>query len=467
MYLARFEGPDGEYVQAAALVVPSAAAAVRHERSWDLVARQLSAAARIPRATVAHRVTFDPAAGLRHTLALTAPAGQERALREIVARLTRLDAAFGEALSLPQDQRERDSWFEHVGPLRLCPSAETFAVGSVPLACDFKVADVLDELLIDASVGGYALSYQLHVRAADVSAEAVRAARKSMLALREVPGIPQALLDRQEQLARCLGDANALCEEYVVVDTPEAARSVEALLGDRFAAEYGPLGYPASPFHFQPDVHEDALSICVHTHDIEPWEAVPLCGIAVSATERDRLLAWAPSPRLRSLALAGARAAISAETPECALTESDVAAAPRPYDGMQPFAFVSYKRQDFARIVPILRLVQGLGMPVWYDRGIPGGAEWDEIIEDRLSRARFVMLFASDAAVASKYVRREVKYADALDRPILSVLLEDATLGHGLRMLLTQYQMLDARAHDFAVRLKDAVAHLAPGAAAT
>jgi hypothetical protein len=467
MYLARFEGPDGEYVQAAALVVPSAAGAVRHERSWDLVARQLSAAARIPRATVAHRVTFDPVAGLRHTLALTAPADQEHALREIVARLTRLDAASGGALSLPQDQRERDSWFEHPGALRVCPSAETFSVGSVTLACDFRVADALDDLLIDASVGGYRLSYQLHVRSADIPAESVRVARKSMLALRELPGIPRALLDRQEQLARGLGEANALCEEYVVVDSPEAARSVEALLGDRFAAQFGPLGYPASPFRFQPGVHGDALSICVHTHDIEPWEAVQLCGIAVSATERDRLLAWAPSPRLRSLAPAGPRVVPGAEAPECALGESDVAAAPRPYDGVQPFAFVSYKRQDFGRIVPILRLVEGLGMPVWYDRGIPGGAEWDEIIEDRLSRASFVMLFASDAAVASKYVRREVKFADALDRPILSVLLEDAALGHGLHMLLTQYQMLDARAHDFAVQLKGAVAHLAPGGVAT
>jgi hypothetical protein len=467
MYLARFEGQNGDYVQAAALVVPSPGAASRSGWFWDLVARQLSAAARIPHATVAHRVTFDPAGGLRHALALTAPAGQERALREIIARLTRLDAAFGDAISLPQDQRDRDSWFEHVGPLRLCPSAETFAVGSVPLACDFKVADVLDELLIDASVGGYALSYQLHVRAADVSAEAVRAARKSMLALREVPGIPQALLDRQEQLARCLGDANALCEEYVVVDTPEAARSVEALLGDRFGAEYGPLGYPAEPFHFQPDGHEDALSLGVHTHDIEPWAPVPLCGVAVSGPERDRLLAWSPSARLRSLALPVAPAGFTGETSDCALSAAELAAAPGPCDGRQPFAFVSYKRQDFARIVPILRLVQELGVPVWYDRGIPGGAEWDEVIEDHVSRARFVMLFASDAAVASKYVRREVKYADALDRPILSVLLEDAALGHGLRMLLTQYQMLDARAHDFAVQLKDAVAHLAPGGVAT
>ena len=467
MYLARFEGQDGEYVQAAALVVPSAGATSRRERFWDLVARQLSVAARIPRATIAHRVTFEPASGLRHLLAVTAPAEEERGLREIVARLTRLDAAFGDALSLPLDQRERDSWFGHPGAQRVCPSAETFAVGSVPLACDFRVADALDDLLIDASVGGYTLSYQVHVRAAGIPSEWIRTARKSMLALRDVPGIPQALVDRQEQLGRRLGEADALCEEYLVVDSPEAARSVQALLGERFDAAYGPLGYPAAPFDFQPDVYEDALSLGVHTHDIEPWAAVPLCGIAVTAFERDRLLAWSPSPRLLGLVLPATRVALTGEVPEGALTESDVAAAPPPCDGMQPFAFVSYKRQDFARIAPILRLVHEVGVPMWYDRGIPGGAEWDEIIEDRLSRARFVMLFASEAAVASKYVRREVKFADALDLPILSVLLEDATLGHGLRMLLTQYQMLDARAHDFGSRLKYAVAHLASSAAAT
>jgi hypothetical protein len=71
-----------------------------------------------------------------------------------------------------------------------------------------------------------------------------------------------------------------------------------------------------------------------------------------------------------------------------------------------------------------------------------------------------VLLFASRAAIESKYVRREVKFADALDTPIVTVLLEEASLSYGLRMLLTQYQMIDARATDFPTQLARALSAL-------
>jgi hypothetical protein len=71
-----------------------------------------------------------------------------------------------------------------------------------------------------------------------------------------------------------------------------------------------------------------------------------------------------------------------------------------------------------------------------------------------------VLLFVSSGAIESKYVRREVKYADALDIPLLSVLLEETPLGHGLGMLVTQYQMLDVQAPDFAKRMRTAVQSL-------
>ena len=59
------------------------------------------------------------------------------------------------------------------------------------------------------------------------------------------------------------------------------------------------------------------------------------------------------------------------------------------------------------------------------------------------------MLFLSNIAVKSKYVRREVKFADRLDKPLLSVLLEPVELIQGMDMLLTQFQMIDATQKDF------------------
>jgi hypothetical protein len=179
---------------------------------------------------------------------------------------------------------------------------------------------------------------------------------------------------------------------------------------------------------------------------------------AIGADERDMLLSWQPSRRLDAV-VRRQEAAGDGDIPEPPVT-MPTSRLPEPYGGDGAFAFVSYKRQDLARIAPILEAVSALGVPLWYDAGIPGGAEWDAVIEERLTHCRFVLLFTSTAAVKSKYVRREVKFADARDTPLLSVLLEDTSLGDGMGMLLTQYQMLDARTPDFQKRLRHTVQRL-------
>jgi hypothetical protein len=121
------------------------------------------------------------------------------------------------------------------------------------------------------------------------------------------------------------------------------------------------------------------------------------------------------------------------------------------------FAFVSYKREDLPRVETHLRTLARIECPVWYDTGIPGGAEWDVMIEARIRSCSFLLVFLSQAAVASKLVRREVKFADKLDKPIVPVLLEPVELDGGLDMLLSQYQIVDSREPDFEARLEAAV----------
>ena len=128
--------------------------------------------------------------------------------------------------------------------------------------------------------------------------------------------------------------------------------------------------------------------------------------------------------------------------------------------GSGPFIFVSYKREDFERVRPLLLRIQGWGYRIWYDKGIPGGAEWDALIEDKLKRCAMLMFCISRSSAESKYCRREVKYVDQLNKPILSLQLEPVHLGHGLEMLLTQYQIIDTGAPDFAGQLERALRFL-------
>jgi L-asparagine transporter-like permease len=123
----------------------------------------------------------------------------------------------------------------------------------------------------------------------------------------------------------------------------------------------------------------------------------------------------------------------------------------------EDFIFVCYKRENMSQIKPILLSLCASGCEVWYDKGIPGALAWDAAIEERIMNCKLFLLFLSQPSVDSKYVQREVRFADHCDKPILSVKLEQVTLAHGLYMLLQQYQMLDATAGDFSSEIRRAL----------
>ena len=86
MYLARFDVGGGELTQAAVRIDPGLSASERANAAWDLVAAQLSAAARLPQSTVAYRISVSEERVISQTVALTAPVEYERDVREAVAR---------------------------------------------------------------------------------------------------------------------------------------------------------------------------------------------------------------------------------------------------------------------------------------------------------------------------------------------------------------------------------------------
>ena len=133
-------------------------------------------------------------------------------------------------------------------------------------------------------------------------------------------------------------------------------------------------------------------------------------------------------------------------------------APPKPSTAESGYIFISYKREDLPRIVPFMHRIVGWGFPIWYDRGIPGGAEWDSLIEEKVSHCKVLLVFLSEAAVDSKWVRREIKFADSENRPILGIRLDkNVELKHGLKVVMNQYQMIDASGADFSDELRKAM----------
>ena len=52
--------------------------------------------------------------------------------------------------------------------------------------------------------------------------------------------------------------------------------------------------------------------------------------------------------------------------------------------------FLSYKAEDRARLVPLVRALEAEGLTVWWDVHIGAGANWHEEIEGNLEAARCV-----------------------------------------------------------------------------
>lgn len=79
--------------------------------------------------------------------------------------------------------------------------------------------------------------------------------------------------------------------------------------------------------------------------------------------------------------------------------------------------FISYKREDRARVETLASLLLDLDVPVWFDAGIEVGAEWERRIFDQIDQARAMIVCWTFAAVSSHWVLREARVG--LDRNML------------------------------------------------
>jgi hypothetical protein len=101
--------------------------------------------------------------------------------------------------------------------------------------------------------------------------------------------------------------------------------------------------------------------------------------------------------------------------------------------------FISYASQDRSRAQTLAQGLGALGWSVWWDREIPLGKSFDEVIEKELKEARCAVVLWSAASVASEWVRNEASEAkrrgilipvflDAVEAPLAFRLVNGADL---------------------------------------
>ena len=127
-----------------------------------------------------------------------------------------------------------------------------------------------------------------------------------------------------------------------------------------------------------------------------------------------------------------------------------------PYEGTQPYVFLSYAHADAPAVIQIASHLQAAGCRIWYDGGIEVGSEWPEYIAAHLNGAAVMLAFLSNAYVRSDNCRKELHYAVSKGIRTINVFLEDAALTPGMALqignifALMKYRMEE---HDFYDRL--------------
>lgn len=105
-----------------------------------------------------------------------------------------------------------------------------------------------------------------------------------------------------------------------------------------------------------------------------------------------------------------------------------------PYEGKEPYIFLSYAHADTPAVMAIAARLQEAGCRVWYDGGIEVGSEWPEYIAAHLEGAAVMLAFLSNAYVRSDNCRKEMHFAQTRKLQTVNIFLEQTALTPGMEM---------------------------------
>ncbi len=117
--------------------------------------------------------------------------------------------------------------------------------------------------------------------------------------------------------------------------------------------------------------------------------------------------------------------------------------------------FLCYSYEDEAAMRTVREVLRTGGLAVWTDEEMaPGTPDWEEASREAIHRARALVVLLSPGANVSRWVRREISYAQTNNKPIFPLLLE-GDLTNAVPMSLFDVQLIDAGKdlHKAALRL--------------
>lgn len=113
-----------------------------------------------------------------------------------------------------------------------------------------------------------------------------------------------------------------------------------------------------------------------------------------------------------------------------------------PYEGSEPYIFLSYCHKDSASVYPLFEQMVKDGYRVWYDNGNNAGDDWPENIAEHLKRSHICLAFISAQSSDSHNCRTEISFAIECRKKLVPVLIENFHMPLGMRMQLSSLHYL-------------------------
>ena len=114
------------------------------------------------------------------------------------------------------------------------------------------------------------------------------------------------------------------------------------------------------------------------------------------------------------------------------------------YEGTDPYIYLSYHKNDKAKIYGILEKMNNRGIRFWLDYGITPGMDTDEIIAEHIEGCEFFIAFLSADYLGFLDTLDEMNYSRDVNKEYLLIYLEDVTLPAGVDMRFMRSEIIRA-----------------------
>ncbi len=119
----------------------------------------------------------------------------------------------------------------------------------------------------------------------------------------------------------------------------------------------------------------------------------------------------------------------------------------QPYDGRDPYIFISYAHRNRDEVLEIIGRMQAEGCRVWYNEGIDPGAEEAEHIAEQVADCGYFIAFLSPEYLESADCLDELIFARDKEKNRLLVYLSNVVLPDGISMRINRLQAIHKYAY--------------------